>query len=108
MAVSLPRDARQLQRTVVEAVDAVDRRALVVAAQHEEILGVPDLVTQEQHDHLDALLPAVDVIAQEEVVRLWRVAAKLEQSQQIGVLSALTHDVSMASGQPIQLTGATF
>jgi hypothetical protein len=29
---------------VVEAVDPVDRRALVIAAQHEKVLGVLDLV----------------------------------------------------------------
>ena len=38
---------------VVEAVDAVDRGALVVASQDEEILGVLDLVGQEQADGLE-------------------------------------------------------
>lgn len=37
---------------VVEAVDAVDGGALVVAAQDEEVLGVLDLVRQEQADGL--------------------------------------------------------
>jgi len=32
---------------VVEAVDAVDRRAFVVAAEHEEVLRVLDLVCEE-------------------------------------------------------------
>jgi len=37
---------------VVEAVDAVDRGALVVAAQQEEVLRVFDLVGQQQADRL--------------------------------------------------------
>ena len=74
------------RRTVVEAVDAVDRRALVVAAQHEEVLRVAHLVAQQQDDHLDALLPSIDVIAEEKVVGLRRVPAKLEEAQQVGVL----------------------
>ena len=53
---------------VVEAVDAVDRRALVVAAQQEEVLRVLDLVREQQADALERCFAAVDVVAQEEVV----------------------------------------
>lgn len=38
---------------IVESVDAVDRRALVVAAQDEEVLGVLDLVGEKQADGLE-------------------------------------------------------
>jgi DNA-binding NarL/FixJ family response regulator len=48
---------------VVEAVDAVDRSALVVAAQQEKVLGVPNLVREQQRDGLEAVLPAVDIVA---------------------------------------------
>jgi len=48
---------------VVEAVDAVDGGALVIAAQQEEVLRVLDLVREQQADGLQALLPAVDVVA---------------------------------------------
>jgi hypothetical protein len=37
---------------IVEAVDAVDGRAFVVAAQDEEVFGVFDLVGKEQTDCL--------------------------------------------------------
>lgn len=37
---------------IVEAVDAVDGGALVVAAEHEEVLGVLDLVREQQADGL--------------------------------------------------------
>ena len=51
-------------RTLVEkAVDSVDRRGLVVAAQQEKVLGVPDLVSEQQADGLEAILAAVDVVA---------------------------------------------
>ena len=72
---------------VVEAVDAVDRRALVVAAQQEEVLRVLDLVREEEADALEAVLPAVDVVAEEEVVGVGRKAAVLEHAQQVVVLA---------------------
>ena len=37
-----------------------------------------------QQDHLERLLPAVDVIAEEQVVGLRRMAAELEEAQQVG------------------------
>ena len=48
---------------VVEAVDAVDRGALVVAAQQEEVLRVLDLVGQQQADALQPVRSAVNVVA---------------------------------------------
>lgn len=53
---------------VVEAVDAVDRGALVISSQDEEVLGVLDLVSKQEADRLERLLAAVDVVAEEEVV----------------------------------------
>lgn len=38
---------------VIEAIDTVDGGALVVATQDEEVLGVPDLVREEQADGLE-------------------------------------------------------
>ena len=72
---------------VVEAVDAVDRGALVVAAQQEEVLGVLDLVREQEADRLERLLPAVDVVAQEQVVCIRREPTVLEQPQQVVVLA---------------------
>ena len=72
---------------VVEAIDAVDRRALVVAAQDEEILRVLDLVRKQQADGLQRLFASVDVIAQEQVVGLWGEPAVFEETQQIVVLA---------------------
>jgi len=72
---------------VVEAVDPVDGRALVVPTEQEEVLGVLDLVSQEQTDSLQRLLPSVHVIPQEQVVALRREAAVLEQSQEVVVLT---------------------
>ena len=75
------------RRTIVEAVDAVDCGALVVAAQHEEVLRVPHLVAQQEQDHLERLLPTIDVIAEKQVVGLRRMAAELEEAQQVGELA---------------------
>lgn len=72
---------------IVEAVDAVDGGTLVVAPEQEEVLGVFDLVRQQQTDGLQRLLPSVHVVAQEQVVGLRGEAAVLKEPQQICVLS---------------------
>lgn len=71
---------------VVKTVDAVNRGALVVAAQDEEVLRILDLVGQEEADGLERLLSAINVVAKEEVVRLGREPAILEQAEQVIVL----------------------
>jgi len=72
---------------VVEAVDAVDGGTLVVASQQEEVLGVFDLVRQQQADGLQRLLPSVHVVSQEQVVGFGGEAAILKEPQQVCVLS---------------------
>ena len=72
----------------------------MVAAQDEEVLRVLDLVRQEETgrsgrasggdrapDRLERLLPAIDVVAQEQIVAFRRKAAVLEQSEQVVVLT---------------------
>jgi hypothetical protein len=59
----------------------------VVATQNEEVLGVLDLVGEEQADGLEGLLATVDVVAQEQVVGLGGEATILEQTQKIVVLA---------------------
>lgn len=48
---------------IVEAVDTVDRRTLVIASQNKEILRVFDLVGEEQADRFKRLLASVHIIA---------------------------------------------
>jgi hypothetical protein len=50
---------------IVEAVDTVDRGALVVTTEDEEVFGVLDLVGEEKADGLEGLLASVDVVAEE-------------------------------------------
>ena len=73
---------------VVEAVDAVDGGALVVAAQQEEVLRELDLVRQQEADGLERLLAAVHVVAKENVLRLRGegIAADVEKLDEIVVL----------------------
>jgi hypothetical protein len=59
----------------------------VVAAEHEEVLGIFDLVCEEQADGLEGLLATVYVVAEEEVVGLGGETAILEQAQQVVVLA---------------------
>ena len=72
---------------VVESVDTIDGRALVVAAQDEEVLWILDLVREQEADGLEGLLAAVDIVAEEEVVGFGWKSAVLEQSQEVVVLS---------------------
>ena len=72
---------------IVKAVDAVDAGALMVAAQHEAVLGVLDLVREKQADRLKTLLASVDVVAEENVVGLGGEAAVLKEAQQVVVLA---------------------
>jgi len=71
---------------VVEAIDTIDRCALVVTAKDEEVLRVFDLVCQQQTDGLERLLTSVDVVAEEEVVCFRWEATILEQSQKVVIL----------------------
>ncbi len=59
----------------------------MVAPEQEEVLGVFDLVRQQQADGLQGLLPSVHIVTQEQVVGLWGEAAILEEPQQVCVLS---------------------
>ena len=59
----------------------------MIAAQQEEVLRILDFVRQQQADRLERLLSPVDVIAQEQIVRLGREAAVLEQTQQVIILT---------------------
>lgn len=82
---------------VVEAVDTVDGGTLMVAAQNEEVLGVLDLVGQEQADGLERLLATVDVITKEQIVGLRRESTVLEKAQEVVVLSVdITADLERA------------
>jgi hypothetical protein len=72
---------------IVEPINSVDGRALVVSSQKEEVLWELDFVSQQKADGLEALLSSVDVVSQEEVVSFRRESSVLEQSQKIEVLS---------------------
>ena len=72
---------------IVEAIDTVDGGAFVVTSQDEEVLGVLDLVCQQEADSLERLLASIDVITEEEVVGLGGKASIFEKTQQIVVLT---------------------
>lgn len=91
---------------IVKPVYAVDRRALVVAPQQEEVLWVFDLVRQEQAYCLQALLPSVHVVPQEEVIRLRGEPAALKKPQEIGVLPVYVSCIR--SGSDVRLQSPSF
>mmetsp|Transcript_23280 Transcript_23280/g.38919 ORF Transcript_23280/g.38919 Transcript_23280/m.38919 type:complete len:232 (-) Transcript_23280:380-1075(-) len=71
---------------VVKPIDAVDRSTLMVASQQEEILGVLNLVREQEADSLQALLAAVDIIPKEQVVCLRWKPTVFEQAEEVRVL----------------------
>lgn len=71
---------------IVKAIDTVDGGTLVVTTQNEEVLGVLDLVREEQADSLERLLTTVDVVTEEKVVGLWETAV-FKQTEEIVVLT---------------------
>jgi hypothetical protein len=85
---SLPElDTKASFALVIKAIDPIDRGALVVSTQNEEIFGVLDLVCEQQTDRLETLFAAVHVIAQKDVIGLGREATVFEQTQQVVVLA---------------------
>ena len=60
------------QRTlVIESIDAVDGGALMVASEEEEVLGILDLVGQQQADGLQGLFAPVHVVTCVVVEMVW-------------------------------------
>jgi hypothetical protein len=66
-------------------VNAIDRGALMISSQHEKILGVLDFVREEEANALQTLRSAVYIVAEEQIVGVWREAAVLKQPQQVRV-----------------------
>ena len=77
----------------------------MVAAEDEEVLGVLDLVREEEADGLKRLLAAVDVVAEEEVVGFGREPAVLEEAEQVVVLPVNVTCASQPASQPRKRTG---
>ena len=67
----------------------------MVSSQEEEVLGVFDLVRQQETDRLQRLFPAVYVVSEKEVVALRGEASVLKQTQQVVILAV---DVSCNKG----------
>ncbi len=72
---------------VVEAINAVNRSALVVATKEEEVLWVLDLVGEQEADGFEALLATVNIIAEEEVVGIGRETTILKEAKKVIVLA---------------------
>ena len=76
---------------VVESIQLVDSRTLVVSSQQEEILWVLDFVGEQQTYHFYLLSASVDVVSEKEVIGFRRKASVVEESEQV---LELTVDVS--------------
>ena len=61
-------DAMAALTLVVEAVDAIDGGALVIASKQEEVLWILDLICKQEAHSLQRLLSTIDIVTQEQVV----------------------------------------
>jgi hypothetical protein len=71
---------------VIEAVNSVYTRTLVIAPENEKVLWVFDLVREQETDCLQALFSPVDIVTEEEVVSLWWEPTVFKQTEEIVVL----------------------
>ena len=62
-------------------------RIIMVAAELDEVLRILGFVGEHQSDGLEALLAAINVIAEEDVVALGRKTAVLKEAEKIMVLA---------------------
>ena len=66
----------------------------MISSKEEKVLGIFDLVTKQEENGLETLLPSVDVIPEEEIVGSGREAAHLEEAYKIRVLTVdITDDL---------------
>lgn len=83
-----------LTALIVESIDAIDRAALVISTQHEEVLGVFDFVRQQEANGLKAVGSSINIVAKEEVISLWREATILKEAKEVVILAVnVTHDL---------------
>lgn len=68
---------------IVEAVDLRDESGLVVASEQGDPVLVAHLEGQQHEEGLDAVPPAIHIVAQEDVVGIGRVPSDLEQLEQV-------------------------
>ena len=59
----------------------------MISSQQEKVFRVLDLVAEEKNNRFDGLFPAVNVVAEEEVVGFRRETTILKDSKQIIVLA---------------------
>lgn len=81
VAECLPKlDTKPTAALVVESVDPIDARTLVVAPEDEKVFWILDLVRKQKTDNFKRLLTPVDVVSQEEIVRLGRKSPVFKQT----------------------------
>lgn len=72
---------------IIKAVDSVNGCNFVVPSQNEEILRILDLVGKEQAYCLQALIPDIYVVTQEEVIGFRRESARCKNAEEVVVLA---------------------
>jgi hypothetical protein len=72
---------------IVEAINAINARALVIPTKDEKVLWILDLVRQQQANGLKRLLASINVISQKQIIRFGRETAVFKKTEEIVVLS---------------------
>lgn len=66
------------QAFVVETIDLCDLSGFVIASEDCDAIAVSEFQGDEQGDCLDGVVASVYIVAHEEVIGVWRVAANSE------------------------------
>ncbi len=72
---------------IIKSVYAVGTSTLMIASQKKKVLGILYLISEQEANRLDTLLPPIHIISQEKVVGCGWESAVFEHSKKVTVLA---------------------
>lgn len=72
---------------VIKSINPVNGRAFVIAPEQEEVLRVLDLISEHEGNTLNRLFSSINIIAEEQIILIARVATVFEELNQVGKLA---------------------
>ena len=88
------RDGIPLLALFVKPIDLCDILAFVIPPKQKYVLWIFNFVREQKANALDRLFATIDVVSQEEVVRVGRVPCQVKKPEKVFVLSVdIAHDL---------------
>ena len=79
-------DRKPASALIVEAIDSIDSSTFMVSSQQKEVFRIFNFVSKQQTDNFKRLLSTVNVVAQEQIVRLTTTETQHENGQPDDIL----------------------